>query len=344
MARPYGLLRAGFPYLKTLGMRRITNFPVDVAFGREGVVYVLLRSEGAALIRVWSIDDAEQFSGDLVQIGAYGEGDGQFQWPVQIVCNEGGDLFVSDEATHRISRFQPDGEFVGKWGVEGNGDGELKGPAGIAFDNQGNLVVVDSQNHRVQRFTPEGEYLGGFGSYGSQPGQFNLPLGVHVDELGYVYVVDWGNHRVQKFDADGVLEMVIGQEGGGGGDGEFNRPMGVAVDLHGDIYVADWGNNRVQMFNQDGDYIWKFLGNADLSRVARAYMMTNAMPNRLREMGKLEQETLLRRPRSVRVDSEFRLFVADYESYRIHIYQKDAIPLDEDTMAMAPRNPTLATT
>ena len=136
--------------------------------------------------------------------------------------------------------------------------------------------------------------------------------------------------------------IVIGQEGSC--YGEFNRPMGVDVDLHGDIYVADWGNDRVQMFNQDGQYIWKFLGNATLSRVARTYMLTNAMPNRLREMGKLEQETLLRRPRSVRVDSDLRLFVADYESYRIQIYQKDAIPLDEDTMAAAPRNPTLATT
>ena len=98
------------------------------------------------------------------------------------------------------------------------------------------------------------------------------------------------------------------------------------------------------MFNQDGHYIWKFLGDATLSRVARTYMMTNAMPNRLREMGKLQQETYLRRPRSVRVDKEFRLFVPDYESYRIQIYQKDAIPLDEETMAAPIRNPTLATT
>ena len=144
MARPYGLLRAGFPYLKTLGMRRITNFPVDVAFGRDGIIYVLLRPEGLALIRVWSIDDAEQLSGDLVQIGSYGTEDGQFQWPVQIVCDEAGDLFVSDEAAHRITRFHENGEFVGKWGTEGTGNGELKGPAGIAFDNQGNLVFSGS--------------------------------------------------------------------------------------------------------------------------------------------------------------------------------------------------------
>ena len=36
MGRPYGLLRAGFPYTKTLAMRRVTNFPVDLALGQEG--------------------------------------------------------------------------------------------------------------------------------------------------------------------------------------------------------------------------------------------------------------------------------------------------------------------
>ena len=342
MVRPYGLLRAGFPYHKTLGMRRITNFPVDVAFGKDDVVYILLRSEGASLIRVWSLDDAEQLSGDLVQIGGYGRADGQFEWPVQLITDANGDLFVSDEAVHRISRFQPDGEFVSKFGDEGEGPGELQGPAGIAFDSEGNLVIVDSQNHRVQRFTADGEFLDGFGSQGCEPGQFELPMGVHVDELGNVYVADWGNQRVQKLSPTGEPLMVIGQEGSS--DGEFNRPTGVAVDGHGDIYVCDWGNNRVQLFNQEGHYIWKFLGDASLSRVSRTYMMTNAMPNRLREMGKLEEEKYLRRPRSVRVDDQFRLFIPDYESYRVQIYEKDAIPLDEETMAAPPRNPTLSTT
>jgi DNA-binding beta-propeller fold protein YncE len=342
MARPYGLLRAGYPYLKTLGMRRITGFPADVAFGKDKTVYILLRSEGGALIRIWSLDDAEQLTDDLKGIGGYGTEDGQFKWPVQLITDDDGDIFVSDEAISRITRFNEAGEFVAKWGTEGSAEGELKGPSGIAFDNDGNMVVVDSQNHRIQHFTPGGEYLGGFGSQGSEPGQFELPWGVHVDELGDVYVADWGNNRVQKLSPTGEPLMVIGSPGTG--DGEFDRPAGVAVDADGDIYVADGGNDRVQMFNQEGKYIWKFLGDASLSRVARTYMLTNSMPNRLREMGELEQEKYLRRPRSVRVDSEFRLFVPDYQSYRIQIYQKDAIPLDFNTLAAPIRNPTLTTT
>ena len=87
MARPFGLLRAGFPYLKTLGMRRITNFPADVAFGAEGRVYILLRTEVASNIRVWHFDDAESLTDDLVGIGAFGKDDGQMTWPVQIIAD-----------------------------------------------------------------------------------------------------------------------------------------------------------------------------------------------------------------------------------------------------------------
>ena len=43
MARPYALLRAGFPYLKTLGTLVITGFPTDVAVTRDMRVFVLRR-------------------------------------------------------------------------------------------------------------------------------------------------------------------------------------------------------------------------------------------------------------------------------------------------------------
>ena len=342
MTRPWGLLRAGYPYLRTLGMRRITNFPADIAFSKNGDALILMRSEGGSSVRIWPVDDADTLSADLKGFGGYGVGDGQFVWPVQIITDQDGRIYISDEATHKISQFNPDGEFVSRWGTYGAADGEFDAPNGIAFDPDGNMVVVDSKNHRIQRYTKGGEYLGGFGEHGSAPGQLELPWGVHVDELGDIYVSDWGNNRFQIFSADGELKQTVGEAGSG--PGQFNRPTGIAVDAHGDIYVADWGNDRVLMFNPDGDYIWSFSGDATLSRVARNYMLTNAVPNRLREMGDLEQEKRLRRPRSVRIDADFRLFIPDYESYRVQIYQKEAIELDRTQYAAPLRNVTLEVT
>ncbi len=341
MTRPHGLLRAGYPYFRTLGMRRIFGFPADIAWAGDDTL-VLMRSEGAASVRIWPLEDAAALSDDLKGFGSYGTDDGQMIWPVQIITDSQGQIYISDEATHRITTFNPEGEFVSKFGTQGDSDGEFDGPTGISQDQDGNMVVVDSKNHRVQRYTTDGEYLGGFGSHGQGPGQFELPWGVHVDELGDIYVVDWGNNRFQVFSAGGELKNVVGRPGEG--DAEFNRPTGVAVDAHGDVYVADWGNNRVQMFNSEGHYLISFRGDASLSRVARNYMLTNAVSNRLREMGKIENEKYLRRPRSVRIDDEFRLFIPDYESYRVQIYQKDVDILDETQFAAPLRNPTLEVT
>ncbi len=341
MARPHGILRAGFPYLTTLGMRRVSNFPTDIAFGPDETVYILMRSD-TALVRIWSVNDQDELTDDLKGFGSYGSEDGQFVWPVNIISGPDSDLFISDEWNNRITRFDAEGKFISKFGTEGDAEGEFRGPSGIAFDHEDNIVVVDSKNHRVQKYTASGDYLSEFGVNGDQEGELDLPWGIDIDEAGDIYVADWGNNRVQIFSAEGEFKKSFGELGSG--EGQFNRPTGVSVDAHGDIYVADWGNNRVLQFNSEGQYIWGFTGDATLSKVARNYMLTNAVSNRLREAGRIEHERYLRRPRSVRVDSKFRLFIPDYESYRIQVYQKDFLELDETQFAAPLRNPTLEVT
>ena len=169
-----------------------------------------------------------------------------------------------------------------------------------------------------------------------------MPWGVTVDELGDVYVADWRNDRVQKFSGSGEPVLSIGSSGSG--DGELNRPAGVEVDPHGDIYVADSGNNRVQLFDQRGEYVQKFLGDGTLSKSGRTYMLANARPMRLRAMADLDQTKLLRGPRAVRVDDRFRMYVPDYGTYRVQVYQKEAVHLDEGQISPPLRSPSLQTT
>ena len=52
MPQPYALLRAGFPYMKTVGVKGVIDDPLDIAFGGDGRVYVL----GTAPIRITNID------------------------------------------------------------------------------------------------------------------------------------------------------------------------------------------------------------------------------------------------------------------------------------------------
>ena len=328
MPRPYALLRAGFPYLKTVGMRRNVNHPVDIALGKEGRIYCLCSMEISPNTGVATITFDDDYLG---HIGGVGADDGKFIWPISIVVDREETLVISDSALHRITFMRPDGTFLGKWGEHGSGDGQLDRPAGLAFDADENLYVVDTMNHRVQKFTKDGRFILKWGEYGDGEGQLDMPWGIAVDELGDVYVVDWRNDRVQKFTAEGRFIMSLGSSGDG--DGEFNRPAGVAVDSDGDIYVADTGNNRVQLFSEEGRYVEKFIGDATLSKTMIEYMLPQATPLMLREMSRLEPQKRFRMPRSVVVDDRKRMYVAEYHGFRVQIYEKQAIPLGEDQVA-----------
>ncbi len=335
MSRAYALLRAGFPYVKTLGMRRITSNPVMVAAGAEGRLYVLCRGDLTVDIRRTSIDDE-----DFGTIN--GTGEDKLIWPTALVMDPDGNLVVCDEALHRVTTITTDGRVVAKWGERGDGDGQLNRPSGMALDAEGNVYIADTLNHRIQKFTREGRFLLKWGTSGSREGEFNMPWGVAVDDEGDVYVADWRNDRVQKFTGEGRFVLSIGATGAD--NGQFNRPSGVTVDQDGDIYVADQGNNRIQLFNPDGRYVEQFIGDATLSRCARDYLLPNAKPLRLREMASLEPQKRFKAPISCTVDAAGRLYVPDYGCHRVQIYQKEADRLEYDRLIPPLRSPTLMTT
>jgi DNA-binding beta-propeller fold protein YncE len=324
------LLRAGFPYVKTLGMRRLTWYPVDIALGDEGRVYSLARFDAAGAIRSISLDDED--------LGAVGPG---WVWPACIIRDAEEHLYVSDEATHQITVMTHQGEVLARWGDHGSEPGQLDRPSHMAFDAEERLWISDTMNHRVQLFSKEGEHLGGFGSQGSAPGELDTPWGIALDADGNVYVSDWRNDRIQKFTAEGELLTAFGWSGSG--DGGLNRPAGIAIDQHGDIYVADRGNNRVVLFDRNGRYVEQFLGDATLSRMGRDYVLANPKVLRLRDMTTLEQQKRFRAPASVRVDGEGTLYVADYGCHRIQVYRKEAYPLTAAEVMPYPRSPSLST-
>ena len=332
MSRPYALLRSGYPYYMTLGQRRVTSNPVDIGFGEENV-YVLTRGGLGTEVRVINWEDEN--------LGL--RGTGNFTWPTALLVDDDENLYVSDEAKHNVTIMDKDGMVLDTWGEHGSGEGQLDRPSSMQFDSEGNIVVSDTMNHRIQRFTRDGTHLQTIDNgQGSGEGELNMPWGVALDENGDVYVADWRNDRVQKFTADGEFVMSIGSKGDE--KGQFNRPASVAVDAHGDIYVADWLNDRVQMFNAEGRFIEQFIGDANLSRSGRQYILANAVTLRLREMADLEPVRRLSAPCCVRVDSDFRLFICDFGQHRIQIYKKEAYELSEDQIAPPMRNPILFTT
>ena len=340
-----------FRYSHTLGFyvdyggKGFTN-PVDLSISPNGVLYVLNRGgphlEGDTAQRVTMCTVSEEYLGDF---STGGDGDGELRWPAAIAIGADGNVYVSDEALHRISIFDKGGEFRSKWGVRGKEAGQFNRPAGIVFDSDDNLIVVDSVNNRVQRYTKEGHYLGGWGRGGDADGEFNLPWGICCDCSRNVYVADWRNDRIQKFDSQGNHLANLGKPGRG--DGELYRPAGVAVDRDGDIYVADWGNERVQVFGPDGRFLARLRGEAGLSKWSEDYFKVNRDEFEERQKADMEPELdlwpddepgeesaniekLFWGPTSIKIDGEGRILTVDSGRYRIQIYRKEAqTPADE---------------
>jgi DNA-binding beta-propeller fold protein YncE len=294
--------------------------PVSLALGPDGLLHVASRAnpnqpEGVRVTRC-------TFEGDYIgQFSGWGEAPGQFIWITEIRFGPDGNLYLSDENTHRVSVFTLEGDFLRCWGEFGAQPGQLNRPSGMAFAPNGTLLVVDSLNHRVQRFTADGGFLESWGEEGEGPGQFRMPWGVAVDADGDVYVTDWRNDRVQKFDSDGgyITEF----DGRNGGDG-FARPNGLTVDPDGRIYVCDWQNDRVQVLDPDGHVIDTLIGHSGTSKWARTFL--NANPDIEEKLNAATQNIELKRrfyrPAAVAVSDDGLVFVADCYRHRVQIYQR----------------------
>ena len=330
-------------YVKTIGLtnngyngRGYAN-PCSLAVSSDGRIFVLNRCDPprADAIRVGICNLEEDYLGEFGD--GSGDGDTQFRLPTTIAFDSRDRLHITDEYLHRVTVFDSQGVFLGKWGEHGTGDGQLNGPAGIAFDSQDNAYVADQHNNRVQRFTPDGRYVLHWGEGGTRDGQFDLPWGVAVDSEDNVYVADWRNDRVQKFSSDGrFLAMIAGP---GDGAGQLKRPSDVAVDAEGYLYVADWGNERVQVFAPDGSFVLTELGRATLSKWAEEFFASNPdemetrvqsnltpdLPEHLRATRYLissQTEPYFWGPVSVTLDGEGRLYVTETNRHRFQVFQR----------------------
>ena len=314
------------------------GYPMDVAAAGNDILFVISRGYGVPLpafgvdmfARVGKTTIDEDHIGDFAR--------GGFTWAVGIAVSKDGDVYCSDEFESVISvfdpngiqtfpEFDPDGEYIDRWGQKGSALGTLNGPAGLAFDANDDLYIVDSLNNRVQVFSKAGEFSRAWGRGGRGAGEFDRPWGMTIDAEGAVYVADWGNHRVQKFGPDGEYLMSFGGLDGGldAGAGSLDHPSGVAVDSDGDVYVTDWGNRRVAIFEPNGEVLAALYGEMQNLSKAGQYALERD-PENMRRLNHDDSPTrhLLRfaRPLGIDIDEHDRIIVTDARG-RLVVYRKD---------------------
>ncbi len=141
----------------------------------------------------------------LRRIGKRGAGEGEFNFPLDLVISPDGDLVVLDSLNARVQILHPDGSFVRMFGERGTATGSFKLPKGIAVDGFGHVYVSDGQAHRFVIFDQQGEYLLSIGAQAVvidgqiQPGGLDLPKGIAADPDGKIYIVDSINRMVHRY-------------------------------------------------------------------------------------------------------------------------------------------------
>lgn len=195
-------------------------------------------------------------------------------FPVAIVADSAGNLYVGDTGNDTIVRVTPAGAattFAGSGGSTGSADGtgtaaRFNDPSGLAIASDGTLSVTDTANATIRRITAAGvvtTLAGSPNSRGNTDGTgsaatFRSPIGIARDASGNLYVADAQNHTIRRVTPAGAVTTFAGSAGASGSvDGtsataRFNNPTGVAVDSSGNVYVADTTNNTIRRISTTG--------------------------------------------------------------------------------------------
>lgn len=176
-------------------------------------------------------------------LGEYGEGSSQFIYPVSVVQDPAGNIYVCEYGNNdRVQKFSEEGEYLLEFGKVGTGPGEFQRAAGMLWHN-GKIYVADAINNRIQVFSDMGIFLE---ILGTKTGGIPLyyPYDIAIDRTQEeLYIVEYGAGRVTKTNLDGRILGRFGKTGMN--QGEFLTPWGVAVNSKEQVFVADTGNRLI---------------------------------------------------------------------------------------------------
>jgi DNA-binding beta-propeller fold protein YncE len=192
----------------------------------------------------------------LLVVGRYGSGVGQFKRPHQVWIASDGFVFVTDAENNRVQVLTPRLDFHGYVGV-----GHLFSPVGVCA-NADVVVVSESLVHRISVFhRSDGAFLRRFGCSGHRAGELQYPYGLcFTTDDRYIAVADCHNDRVSVFSVEGFFIRHVGV-------GELRAPRGVASSAFDELVVADTDNRRVVVFNTSGE-VAMTMGDGDFRGVA----------------------------------------------------------------------------
>lgn len=191
----------------------------------------------------------------LFTFGGFGAGPGLFLEPVNLACNQVGDIAVVDLMAANIQVFDALGTHLFTFGSFGTGPGQFMEPYGVAFTPEGNIAVLSRRPNRLQLFDANGVYLKTLLSEETpRPGNLGnlLRKDLAIRQDGMIAIV-MGADTVKLYDKNGKFVRRFGTLGKG--PGQFDRPSDVEFTSDGHLVIADRFNIRVQVLDERGRFI-----------------------------------------------------------------------------------------
>ena len=146
---------------------------------------------------------------ELLRIGEYGTGPGQFIFPCDAEVGPDGNVWVAEfGGNDRIQVFTPEGAFVLGFGGPGRAPGEFDRPQSMVFSADGReLFVADACNHRIQVLGLDGAPLRAYGRGTGVPLDLAFPYGIDRCPDGSLLVTEFGNHRLHRIRASDGADL-----------------------------------------------------------------------------------------------------------------------------------------
>lgn len=146
----------------------------------------------------------------VTTIGGYGWTPGSFDRPTS-VSTDGLNVYVTDEANHRVQRFDRNLNFISSLSTRDTSlvSARFGFPAGAALSRQGDLFILDGENMRVVKFNARSQFERSFGGIDQERGRIRQPVKIVVAPSDRVYVLE--PDRVLEYDFVGNHIRTVGE-------------------------------------------------------------------------------------------------------------------------------------
>jgi sugar lactone lactonase YvrE len=169
--------------------------------------------------------------------GANGITGGGLDFPVAIVPDAAGHVWVTNFGNSTLSEFAGDGTALSP--AAGFTGGGLSFPVGLSIDAAGNVWVADQGANQISAFSSTGAALSP--ASGFTGGGLDVPQGIAADANGHVWVSNYYSASISEFNNRGVPLSPPGGYVAGG----LATPGGIAIDAAGNVWVANYDTASV---------------------------------------------------------------------------------------------------